>query len=101
MLVADAPGLAAVVEAIGSAPLVAFDLEFDTRDRLVPALCLVQVAWPSDAPDEPIVALVDPLAMDVGPLIAALAAHGTVLAHAPRQDLGLLAAKYGATFPGL
>ena len=105
VLVADAPALAAIVEAVDGAHLVAFDLEFDTKDRLVPALCLVQVACvhePLDAGTDPFVSLVDPLAVDISPLVAALAAHGTVVAHAPRQDLAILAARFsGVTFPGL
>jgi ribonuclease D len=105
VLVADPSGLAAVIAAIEGAAVVAFDLEFDTRDRLVPRLCLVQVACvqrSSDAAASLFVALVDPLAVEVAPLIAAIAAHPRVIAHAPRQDLGLLAARFpGVAFPGL
>ena len=107
----DAEGVAAIVAAIASAPLVAFDLEFLAQDRLVPTLCLVQVAWlehvPLDAPGVAIVSappqvrLVDPLAVDVAPLIAALAAHPRVVAHAPRQDLALLATRFAAAMPAI
>jgi ribonuclease D len=115
----DAAGVVSVAEALGRSPLVAFDLEFDSRETRVPVLCLVQVAWlpelvsgkPSagswDALDAamvaaicatpPAIALVDPLAAgcDVAPIIAALAAHPRVIAHAPRQDLGIVAARFG------
>jgi ribonuclease D len=105
VLVATTSGLAAVIAAIEAAAVVAFDLEFDTRDRLVPRLCLVQVACvqrESDASAALFVALVDPLAVEVAPVVAALAAHPRVIAHAPRQDLGLIAARFpGVTFPGL
>ena len=101
--------------ALASAPLVAFDLEFASAERLVPELCLLQVAWLGehvslDAPARQIVAavpeirLVDPLAVDVEPVVRALAAHPLVVAHAPRQDLQLLATRFGldaATMPGL
>lgn len=111
-LVADPTDVAAIAEAIARAPLVAFDLEFLAQDRLVPTLCLVQVAWLSadvslDAPAEavvaapPEIALVDPLAADARPVIDALASHRTVIAHAARQDLQLLAARFGATIPGI
>jgi ribonuclease D len=93
---------------VAHAPLVAFDLEFATADRLIPVLCLVQVAWVhpgSDAGDGPFdagvhVALLDPLADDVGPVVRALAAHPHVVAHAPRQDLQILAQRFGVVLPG-
>jgi len=107
----DADAVAAMVASIGAAPLVAFDLEFLAQDRLVPTLCLVQVAWLEhvglDAPaDEivsasPVVRLVDPLAVDVAPLMRALAAHPCVVAHAPRQDLAILAARFGVAMPAI
>jgi ribonuclease D len=107
----DADAVAAIIAAIGAAPLVAFDLEFLSQDRLVPTLCLVQVAWlehlPLDAPAAAIVAappqvrLIDPLAVDVGPLVRALAAHPRVIAHAPRQDLALLATRFDVAMPAI
>ena len=111
-LVADATEIAAIADAIARAPLAAFDLEFVSADRLVPLLALVQVAWLEDHPaldaraaktvsPEPQVRLVDPLAADAGPVVRALASHACVIAHAPRQDLGLLATRFGAELPGL
>jgi ribonuclease D len=107
----DADAVAAIIASIGAAPLVAFDLEFLAQDRLVPTLCLVQIAWlehvPLDAPAGAIVAarpqvrLIDPLAVDVGPLVHALAAHTCVVAHAPRQDLALLATRFGVAMPAI
>lgn len=102
-LVADSDGVAAIAAQLTAAPLVAFDLEFLSADRLVPVLCLIQVAWPSDAPDAPNVApnvaLVDPLAVDAGPIARALAGHACCIAHAARQDLQLLAARFGVAMP--
>jgi ribonuclease D len=111
-LITEPADVADVAARIARAPLVAFDLEFVSADRLVPALCLVQVAWLGehvnlDAPalaivaEVPQVRLVDPLATDVRPIVEALAAHPRVLAHAPRQDLGLLATRYAASIPGV
>jgi ribonuclease D len=107
----DADAVAAIAAAIGGAPLVAFDLEFLSQDRLVPTLCLVQIAWLEhvrlDAPAAAIVAtppavrLVDPLAVDVGPIVRALAAHPCAVAHAPRQDLALLATRFGVAMPAI
>jgi ribonuclease D len=101
-----------VATRIVAAPLVAFDLEFVSQDRLVPTLCLVQVAWLGehvvlDAPAPAIVAevpevrLVDPLATDTRPIVEALARHPLVVAHAPRQDLALLATRFGTSMPGV
>ncbi len=109
-LVVDPEGVAAVVAAIEAAPLVAFDLEFLSADRLVPTLCLVQIGWSHLALDAPVaeivatpptIALLDPLAVDVGPAIRALASHRSVIAHAPRQDLGLLATRFGIAMPAI
>jgi ribonuclease D len=115
----DADAVAAIVAAIGTAPLVAFDLEFLSQDRLVPTLCLVQIAWlehasldaapgsidaspPAIAPAAaPVVRLIDPLAVDVAPVIRALAAHPCVVAHAPRQDLAILSARFGVAMPAI
>lgn len=112
----DAAEVAAIARAIARAPLAAFDLEWLSADRLVPKLALVQVGWVaeqhqlSDAPEREIVAailadtevrLVDPLAVDAAPIARALAAHPCVIAHAPRQDLALLAQRFGVELPGL
>src|SRR5215510_10714540 len=108
---ADAEAVAAITASIEAAPLVAFDLEFLAQDRLVPTLCLVQVAWLEhirlDAPAAaivaapPIVRLIDPLAVDVSPIVQALGAHPCAVAHAPRQDLAILAARFGVTMPSI
>ncbi len=111
-LVTEPAEVAEVAAQIERAPLVAFDLEFMSADRLVPALCLVQIAWLGehvrlDAPalaivtEVPHVRLVDPLAADCRPIVEALAAHPTVVAHAPRQDLALLATRFGTSMPGI
>ncbi len=97
MLVTEPTEVSAIAEALESAPLAAFDLEFLTADRLIPVLCVVQVAWlPLDAPIDKVVAatpeirMVDALAVDVRPLLEALAAHPCAIVHAGRQDLGIV-----------
>ncbi len=108
--VADPAEVAAIAAAITAASLATFDLEFLSADRLIPTLCLVQVSWlpphvSLDAPMATIVALpvelaiLDPLAVDVSPVIRALAAHPCVVAHAPRQDLALLATRFAVAMP--
>ena len=109
-LVVVSADVEAVASAIAAAPLVAFDLEFLSADRLVPVLCLVQVAWlpqhvrlDAPAPEivaaTPEIAILDPLAVDIGPVARALAAHPNVVAHAPRQDLALLATRFDVEMP--
>ena len=105
-LVCEPAEVEAVARAIAGAELVAFDLEFASADRLVPQLCLLQVAWVHtwDAASGPIVSeicLIDPLAGDAAPVVHALAAHPLVLAHAPRQDLALLASRHDAVLGGV
>ena len=111
-LVTEPAEVAAIAADLSRAQLAAFDLEFLSQDRLVPTLCLLQVSWlPAniglDAEPgqivavEPPVRLIDPLAVDVRPIIDALAAHALVVAHAPRQDLGLLATRFGASLPNI
>jgi len=126
LLVVDDAEVAAIAAAISSAPLVAFDLEFLSADRLVPTLCLIQVAWlpghetldalaapnvPAEgpgstgaglaAPSAPTIALIDPLNVDARPVIEAIAAHACVVAHAARQDLQLLATRFGIAISSL
>ena len=65
-------------------PVWAFDTEFHREKSYYPNLALLQVAWPGG------IALVDPLAVDVAPFAAVLAADGLAVAHAADQDLEVL-----------
>ena len=96
-LVTDAAEVARLAAAIAGAPMVGFDCEFLSQDRLVPRLCLLQLVYEAEGVTH--VALVDALAADVRPLAEALAAHRLPIAHAPRQDLQLLAARFAVTVP--
>ena len=88
--------MASIAGEIASAGAFAFDLEFVSEDRYVPELALVQLAWGD--PAAPALAAVDPLAVDVAPLLALVADPAIeVVAHAARQDLGLLATVFGVT----
>jgi ribonuclease D len=99
-IVADTERVAELAAAIARAGSFAFDLEFVSEDRYVPELALVQVAWGD--PDAPEVAAVDPLAVDPAPLFALVADPDVeVIAHAARQDLGLLATVYRIAAAGL
>jgi ribonuclease D len=88
--------LAEVIAAIEAAGSFALDLEFVSEDRYIPELALVQVAWGD--PAAPTVAAVDPQAVDVTALVALVGRPDlAVIAHAARQDLGLLATRFGVT----
>jgi ribonuclease D len=112
-LVVEPEEVAAIAAALARAPLVAFDLEFLAQERLVPTLCLIQVAWThheafdaaviagASADPEVKVALIDPLAVDARPIVDAIAAHARAVAHAARQDLQLLAARFGVSVRGI
>jgi ribonuclease D len=109
VLVGNPEEVATIAERMAAAPLVAFDLEFLTADRLIPTLCVVQVSWVSvelDAGTEAIVAaepeirVIDALAVDVRPILAALAAHPHTVAHAARQDLGIVG-RLGIAMPNM
>ncbi|MEO8699015.1 MAG: HRDC domain-containing protein [Kofleriaceae bacterium] len=110
-LVAEPAEVAVIAAAVAKSPLATFDLEFLAQDRLVPTLCLVQVSWlemPTlDVPVQAIVAtppevrLIDPLAVDVRPLFDVLGAHPLVVVHAARQDLGIVASRFGITMPAI
>lgn len=92
--------MAEIAAAIARAGVFALDLEFVSQDRYVPDLALVQVAWGD--PDRPEVAAVDPLAVSVEPLVRLVADPAIeVVAHAARQDLGLLAARFEVTAAAL
>ena len=99
-LVDDADAFDALVGRLADVPALAFDLEFLSQDRYAPTLCLVQLAWREA--DRIEVRLVDPLALDVTPIIQLLAdGKRTVIAHGARQDVGLVASQYGVKVAGL
>jgi ribonuclease D len=95
--VTEADDADAIAAALARAPAVGFDCEFLSQDRLVPQLCVLQVVFERD--DAQHVAMLDCLAVDVEVVVAALARHPQPVAHAPRQDLQLLAARFGAEIP--
>ncbi|MDQ6784635.1 MAG: HRDC domain-containing protein, partial [Actinomycetota bacterium] len=68
----------------------ALDTEFHRERTYWPKVALVQVAWAADDNGPAGVALIDPQAVDLGPLAAVLAGPGTMVAHAADQDLEVL-----------
>jgi ribonuclease D len=85
--------VASIAGACRAAGTAAIDLEFVSQDRFRPDLALVQVAWEDG--DQVEVRLIDPLAVDPAPVVALLGGTIDVIAHAPRQDLQILATRFG------
>jgi ribonuclease D len=92
-LVSSSTEIAAIARACESAGAAAIDLEFVSQDRYRPDLALVQVAWGEGADVE--VRLIDPLIGDVRPLVELCGGAIDVIVHAPRQDLQILATRFG------
>jgi ribonuclease D len=93
LIVADAE-VREVAARIAAGGHMVLDLEFASDGRFLPELSLVQVAW--GEPHAPEVALVDCLAVDPTPILALVGSEAVeTVAHAARQDLGILAARFG------
>lgn len=76
--------LVEVVEALQRERAFGVDTEFHREKTYFPQLALVQISWGAER------ALVDPLAIDIAPLGAALTSPATVVMHAASQDLEIL-----------
>lgn len=76
--------LAEVVDALKQERAFGVDTEFHREKTYYPQLALVQLSWGEER------ALVDPLAIDIAPLGAALTSPATVVMHAASQDLEIL-----------
>ncbi|MYA20098.1 MAG: ribonuclease D [Chloroflexi bacterium] len=93
VLATTARELNEIVERVREAGSLAFDLEFVPEGRYIPELALVQVAWGN--PDEPDLAAIDPLEVDVAPFAELVADEGIeTIAHAAQADLAILAGSY-------
>jgi ribonuclease D len=83
--VGDDRAFAEVLAALEGAELYCLDTEFHRERTYHARLALLQLAW-----DDEIV-LVDPIAVDVGPLSRVLRGPGRCVMHAASQDLEILA----------
>lgn len=89
-----------VADAVADAGLFTLDLEFLSEDRYVPELALMQVGWGN--PEEPQVALLDPLEVDVGPVVERITDPDLVTVfHAGQQDFSLLGDHFEVTARGV
>ena len=84
-----------IADAIADAGSFCLDLEFMTEGRYVPELSLVQVSW-GDI-DDPTVAAIDPLAVDVEAIVELVEDPDIeTIVHSAQADLALLGGKYDA-----
>ncbi len=79
-----------VLDQLVDEPRYAVDTEFHRERTYFPKLALVQIAWPGG------LVLVDPLAVDLGPLAKVLEGPGVAVMHAAGQDLEVLHHACGA-----
>jgi ribonuclease D len=89
-LVTDADAFEVVLDRLGRADRYALDTEFHRERTYWPRVALVQVAWPRSEAGAAGVALIDPLAVDLAPLVRVLAGPAVMVAHAAEQDLEVL-----------
>lgn len=89
-----------VAVAVADAGLFTLDLEFLSEDRYVPELALMQLSWGD--PEAPEVALLDPLEVDVAPVLERVTDPEIVTVfHAGQQDFSLLGDRFGVTARGV
>lgn len=73
-----------LVDQLSEVTAYAIDTEFHRERTYYPHLALLQIAWPDG------LALVDPLAVDIGSLAGVLEGDGIAVLHAADQDLEVL-----------
>lgn len=89
-----------IADAIDEAESFALDLEFMTEGRYVAELSLVQVGWGN--PQDPEVAAIDPLKVDIDPIVELLEdPEIETMIHSAQADLALLGQQYEARAQGL
>lgn len=77
-------GLDELIARLRDAPVYGLDTEFHRERTYFPDLALVQVSWADG------LAVVDPIAVDIGPLATILEGPGLMICHAAEQDLEVL-----------
>jgi ribonuclease D len=98
--VADLDEVEDIADAIADAGSFCLDLEFMTEGRYVAELSLVQVSWGEI--DDPTVAAIDPLAVDVEAIVELVEDPDIeTIVHSAQADLALLGGKFEARAEGL
>ncbi|MGC8512410.1 MAG: ribonuclease D [Acidimicrobiales bacterium] len=92
----SAQTLGGLLADLASSQRYALDTEFHREKTYWPVLALVQIAWREPATGRVRVALIDPLRVDVKPLVGLLDSPALMVAHACDQDLEILRHACGA-----
>ncbi len=87
--IATDEALGEVIDHMAAAPAYAVDTEFHRERTYYPKVALLQLAVPD------LIALVDPLAVDLSPLAKLLDSDATAVLHAAQQDLEVLTRSCG------
>ena len=82
--VATEEALSETIEHLATAPAYALDTEFHRERTYYPKAALIQVAI------DDLIALIDPLAVDIGPLATLFDSDAIAVVHAAQQDLEVL-----------
>jgi len=93
-LIVESAEVVAIAEKAKRTGCVALDLEFVSEGRYVPDLALVQLGFAVEG--DVVARAIDPQCTDIQPVLELLVDDAvTIVAHAARQDLSLLAAHFG------
>jgi len=95
ILVADAEGLSRLLEAVRPEPILALDTESNSFHVYRERVCLLQLSTRTAD------FIIDPLAVDVGPLGALLADGRPTVLHGADYDVRCLRREYGWQLPNL
>jgi ribonuclease D len=103
ILITEPEKVADIAAAIAARGRMVFDVEFVSEGRMIPELSLIQVAWGDD--HDPDIAVLDCVALGgagLAPIFEVLGCDDIeTVAHAARQDLGLLAIRHDVTVSAL
>ena len=99
-LVRESPAVLELAAGAKRSGSFALDLEFVSEARYIPELALVQIAYRDG--EELIACAIDPFEADIAPFLELVAdPNVTTVAHAARQDLALLAARFDVVGRGV
>ena len=93
-LIVEQSDVVRIIQEVQGAGIFALDLEFVTEGFYSPKLALVQIAWGEI--NQPNIALIDPIQVDVTGLMALVEdAHICTVIHASQADLQILGDQFG------
>jgi ribonuclease D len=82
--ITDQRDFLSLLDTLEGSPAIGLDTEFHRERTYFPKIAMLQISWESE------VALIDPLEVDLGPLISVLDSETVTIIHAASQDLEVL-----------